>query len=115
MASSSELIIVAVQRLQAQVPSLTKLTLVFGLELTAGGLTGPAKSEQFRIELPGPQVTEGPSEDARINLSIPQPMFNLLAEEGQLVDWREAFFYGHLKVTGDSRVRRLLGQAIERA
>jgi hypothetical protein len=39
-------------------------------------------------------------------------MFRLLAEEGQLVDWREAFHYGHLKVHGDTRVKRLLGQAI---
>jgi hypothetical protein len=39
-------------------------------------------------------------------------MFGLLADEGQLVDWREAFHYGHLKVDGDPRVKRLLGQAI---
>jgi hypothetical protein len=31
------------------------------------------------------------------------------------VDWKEAFFYGHLKVEGDPRVRRLIGEAIERS
>ena len=39
-------------------------------------------------------------------------MFNLLAEEGELADWREAYHYGHLKVAGDRRVMRLLGRAI---
>jgi hypothetical protein len=115
VASTSDLIIVAVQRLQGQVPALAKLRLVLGLELTAGGLTGPAKSEQFRVEVPGPQVDEGGADDARVRLSMPQTMFKLLAEEGQLVDWKEAFYYGHLKVEGDPRVRRLLGQAIGRA
>ena len=115
MAATSDLIIVAVQRLQAQVPALAKLRLVFGLELTAGGLTRPGKSEVFRIEVPGPQVSEGESDDARLRLSMPQTMFKLLAEEGQLADWKDAFYYGHLKVEGDPRVKRLLGRAIGRS
>ena len=45
---------------------------------------------------------------------MPKTMFNLLAEEGGLADWREAFHYGHLKVGGDARVKRLLGKAIGR-
>jgi hypothetical protein len=114
LATSSDLIIVAVQRLQAQVPALAKLKLVVGVELTGGGLTGPAKSQHFRVEVPGPLVSEGPADDARIALSVPQTMFNLLAEEGQLAEWKDAYYYGHLKVEGDPRVRRLLGKAIER-
>jgi hypothetical protein len=115
VASSKELIVVAVQRFQAQVPSLAKLKIVAGLELTAGGLMGAAQSERFRIEVPGPQVSEGAADDARLQLTVPRTMFNLLAEEGELVDWREAYQYGHLKVSGDGRVKRLLGQAIERS
>ena len=114
MATNRDLIIVAVQRLQEQVPALAKLRLVLGLELTGGGLTGPATSQRYRIEVPGPQVSEGPADDARIELSMPQTMFSLLAEEGQFDDWKEAFYYGHLEVQGDPRVRRLLGRAIER-
>jgi hypothetical protein len=114
-ASTSDLIVVAVQRVQAEVPALAKLKLVFGLELTAGGLTSSAKSEHFRVELPGPKVRDGEPEDARITLSIPGTMFNLLAEEGSLADWRDAFRYGHLKVSGDERVKRLLGKAIGRS
>ena len=115
MASTSDLIIVAVQRLHPQVPTLAKLKIVFGLELTAGGLTGPGESERFRIEIPGPKVREGDADDARLQLQMPRAMFGILAEEGELMDWKEAFYYGHLKVEGDPRVRRLLGQAIEKA
>jgi hypothetical protein len=115
LASAADQISRAVERVRAEVPALAKLRLVFGVELTAGGLTGPGESERFRVELPGPRVSEGAGDDERIRLSIPRTMFNLLAEEGELADWREAFAYGHLKVDGDPRVRRLLGRAIERS
>jgi len=115
VASDSDRIATAVSRIQQQVPKLAKLRLVFGLELTSGGLMGPGQSERYRIELPGPKVSDGPADDERITLSIPRTMFSLLADEGQLVDWREAFHYGHLKVEGDSRVKRRLGQAIAAA
>ena len=114
MASTSDLIIVALQRLQPQVPGLANLKIVFGLELTAGRLMGPGESEQFRVEIPGPKVTEGAATDGRLQLQMPRPMFGVLAEEGQLMDWKEAFYYGHLKVSGDERVKRLLGKAIGR-
>ncbi len=113
MASTEELIAAAVQRVQEQAPSLAKLKLVVGLELTSGGLTGPGKSDEYRIEVPGPKVSPGEPDDARLRLSVPKTMFNLLAEEGGLADWREAFRYGHLKVSGDARVKRVIGRAIE--
>jgi hypothetical protein len=115
VASDAELIAGAVTGVQGQVPKLAKLKLVLGLELTAGGLTAPAQSDRFRIELPGPKVSEGAGEDERVSLSIPRTMFNLLAEEGQLADWRDAYHYGHLRVGGDPRVIRLLGRAIDGA
>jgi hypothetical protein len=109
---TSELIVAAVQRVQSEVPALANLKLVFSLELTSGGLTGPAGSESFRVEVPGPKVTEGDADDARVALTVPKTMFNLLAEEGGVADWRDAFYYGHLKVGGDDRIKRLLGKAI---
>lgn len=115
MAATGELIIVAIQRLQAQVPAFAKLKLVLGLELTAGGLTGPGEAERYRIELPGPKVGNGAGEDERISLTIPRTMFAVLAEEGQLADWREAYHYGHLKAQGDPKVLRLLGRTIASA
>ncbi len=112
MASSQDRVVVAVQRFQASVPALAKLKLVLGLELTEGGLTGPKASQHFRIEVPGPKVTEGMPDDARVQLAIPRAMFDVLAEEAELADWKDAFYYGHLKVTGDERVKRLLGKTI---
>ena len=106
----------AVERFQAQVPALAKLKLVVGLELTAGGLRGPGRSDHFRVEVPGPKVSRGrPRGRPDAGSHVPRTMFDLLAEEGQLADWREAFYYGHLKVAGDERVKRLLGRAIERS
>ncbi len=98
--------------MQAEVPKLASLKLTFGLELTAGGLTGPAESERFHVALPGPEVGTGEGEGERLQLSIPRTMFALLADEGGLVDWREAFYYKHLRVAGDERVKRLIGQVI---
>ena len=113
MAVTAEQITAAIERLQPQLPALANLKLVFSLELTAGGLTGPAKAQRFRIEMPGPKVSEAEAGDARLQLSIPAAMFGILAAEGDLMDWKEAFFYGHLRVEGDPRVRRLLGRAVE--
>jgi hypothetical protein len=111
--STTELIGRAVTTVRDEVPAFANLKLVVGLELSTGGLTGPASSERFRIELPGPEVSEGEAEDARLELAIPKAMFDLLAAEGGLADWKDAFHYGHLQVSGDERVKRLLGRAIE--
>jgi hypothetical protein len=115
VASTEELIIVAVQRVRDQAPALANLKLVFALDLTTAALTGPEEVETYTVELPGPKVREGEPDHARITLSIPETMFNVLAEEGELADWREAFYYGHLKVGGDSRVKKLLGKALAAA
>jgi hypothetical protein len=109
---ADKLIAAAVERVQSEAPALAGLKLVFSLELTSGGLTGPADSEVYRVEVPGPKVTEGDADDARVALTVPKTMFNLLAEEGGVADWRDAFYYGHLQVSGDDRVKRLLGKAI---
>ena len=105
----------AIARVQAEVPKLTGLKLVFGLELTVGGLTAAGGSERFRVALPGPEISQGHGDDERLRITIPRTMFDLLADEGQLVDWREAFHYGHLKVHGDARVMRLVGRVIGRS
>jgi hypothetical protein len=113
MATSSDQIARAVKRFQGQVPALAKLRIVIGLELTARGLTGEGEPERFRVEVPGPKVSEGAGDDERLLITIPATMFKVLATEGELADWQEALHYRHLQVEGDPRVKRLLGQAIE--
>jgi hypothetical protein len=68
----------------------------------------------FRVRTPGPQISKGEPEDARISLSMPRSQFNELATEGTLKDWREAFERGQIKVTGDRRIQRLIENVIER-
>ena len=110
MASADELIKTAIARVQKDVPALAKLKLVFGLELPARG-----DVQVFRVELPGPKVSKGFSSDERLRLSIPRAMFNILAAEGEIADWEEAYRYGHLKVEGNPKVQQLIGQVIEKA
>jgi hypothetical protein len=112
LSTTTDLIAAAVKRVQDEVPALANLKLVLSLELTSGGLMGPEQSEAYRIELPGPNVSQRAADDARLTLTIPKTMFNLLAEEGGIADWREAFHYRHLQVGGDDRVKRLLGKAV---
>jgi hypothetical protein len=115
MGTSTEQIARAVKRFQNRVPALANLKLVFGLELTVQSLSGEAEPERFRVELPGPKVTQGAGDDERIKVLIPATMFKVLGEEGELADWQEALHYGHVQIEGDPRVQRLLGQAIEPA
>jgi hypothetical protein len=113
--TSTDQVATAVKRFQDRVPALAKLKIVVGLELTSRGLTGDAEPERFRVEVPGPKVTQGAGDDERLLISIPATMFKVLATEGELADWQEALHYRHLQIEGDPRVKRLLGQAIEPA
>jgi hypothetical protein len=66
------------------------------------------------VELPGPKVSRDPAGDARIDVAVARPQFNELAEEGHLRDWARAHERGHVKVSGDAAVVKLLGNVIER-
>ena len=100
----------AVERLQDEVPSLKQLKLVIRLELRARGGDVPI----WRVEVPGPKVDRDPAGDARLDLSIARPQFNELAAEGRLRDWAEAYEHGHLRVSGDPAVTKLLGNVLQR-
>jgi hypothetical protein len=104
------LIVRAVERLQEEVPALGQLKLVVRLELRARGGDTPI----WRVEVPGPTVSKDPGGDARVDVSVARSQFNELAQEGRLRDWAEAYEYGHVRVTGDSAVIKLLANVIER-
>lgn len=105
-----QLISSAVQRLQDEVPALRQLKLVARLELRARGGDAPI----WRVEIPGPVVSRDPAGDARIDVSVGRSHFNELAQDGRLRHWAEAYELGHVKVTGDAAVVKLLGNVIER-
>lgn len=108
-ASTGELIKQALAGLQAEVPSLTKLKLVFGLELRGRG-----DVQLYRVELPGPKITKDGAADARVRVSIPRADFNQLAAEGGVGRWREAFQTGHARAEGSEQILRLIAQVVER-
>ncbi|HSS32222.1 MAG TPA: hypothetical protein VLL27_02970 [Solirubrobacterales bacterium] len=109
MASTADLIKTAIERFQAEVPALAKLKLVFGLELKAHH-----DIQLYRIELPGPKITKDLAQDERVLVDIDRPQFNQLAEKGTIKSYRKAAETGHIKVTGDSNVVKLVVQVVER-
>ncbi len=109
MASTADLIKLAVERLQAEVPALQKLKLVIGLELKARH-----DIQLYRVEVPGPKIKKDFAQDERVLVEIDRPQFNELAEKGTLKSYRKAFETGHIKASGDSNVLKLIAQVVER-
>jgi hypothetical protein len=109
MSSTADLIRTAVERFQAEVPALRKLKLVFGLELKGRG-----DVQLYRVELPGPKISKDLAQDERVLVQIDRAQFNELAERGTLKSYRKAAETGHIKATGDSNVKKLVVQVVER-
>jgi hypothetical protein len=103
------LIATAVERLGEEIPALRRLKLVVRLELRSRGDT-----PVWRVEVPGPKISKDPAGDARLDVSVSRPQFNELAADGRLDQWIAAYEHGHVKVTGDSAVVKLLGNVIDR-
>jgi hypothetical protein len=112
-ASTADLIKQAVEGLQADVPALAKLKLIFGLELRGRG-----DVQVYRIELPGPKISKGFSEDERVTVAIPRAAFNELATDPKsstAKGWHRAWDHGDIKVEGDPNIHKLVGQVIAHA
>jgi hypothetical protein len=109
MARAQELISTAYRRFAGEVPALGNLKLTVRLELRGRG-----DVQVFGVRLPGPIITKGEPEDARLELAIPRSEFNQLAERGTLADWREAYEHGHVKISGDREIQQLLAKVIDR-
>jgi hypothetical protein len=99
----------AIEHLQDEVPALKQLKLVLKLELRARG-----DVPIWRVEVPGPKISRDPAGDARVDISMARSHFNELATDGRLRDWVEAYDRGHVHVSGDASVVKLLGNVIER-
>ena len=108
-ADTKTLIRQAVENLQDEVPSLRQLKLVIRLELRARG-----DIPTWRVEVPGPEISKDPGGDARIDVSVARSHFNELAAEGRLKHWVDAYEHGHVRVSGDPAVTKLIGNVIQR-
>jgi hypothetical protein len=99
----------AVESLYAEIPALRQLKLVIQLELRARG-----DVPIWRVEVPGPKISKDPAGDARIDVSVSRSHFNELAAEGSLRHWVDAYEHGHVRVSGDPAVTKLIGNVIQR-
>ena len=112
MSSSSDakaLIEQAVQNFQAEVPALQQLRLVAAIELHGRGDT-----QIYRVEVPGPKVTKDIGADARVRISMQRAFFNVMATDGKVADWREAFTYGQAKASGPTQMLKLIENVVDR-
>jgi hypothetical protein len=103
------LIAQAVDNLYGEVPALRQLKLVIRLELRARG-----DVPIWRVEVPGPKISKDAAGDARIDVSVSRSHFNELAADGRLKHWVDAYEHGHVHVSGDPAVTKLLGNVIQR-
>src|SRR5580693_8609528 len=103
------LIELATNRFVSEVPALEPIKLVVGVELRGRG-----DVQHFRLEMPGAKVTKGPAADARLRVDMRREFFNVMAKEGKVPDWVEAFMYGQAKASGPEQFLRLITTVVER-
>jgi hypothetical protein len=106
---AKDLIETAARRFVGEVPALAPMTIVVGVELQ-----GKGDVQFFRLEMPDFKVTKGPADDARINVDMRREFFNVMAAEGKVPDWIEAFTYGKAKATGPSQYLKLIANVVDK-
>ena len=103
------LIELATRRFIGEVPALEPIKLIVGVELRGRG-----DVQQFRLEMPDVGVTKGPAADARLRVDMRREFFNVMAHEGKVADWIEAFTYGQAKASGPEQIMKLITNVVER-
>jgi hypothetical protein len=103
------LIELATRRFIAEVPALEPIKLIVGVELRGRG-----DVQQFRLEMPQISVSKGLAADASMRVEMPRAFFNVMANEGKVADWIEAFTYGQAKATGPEQFLKLIINVVER-
>jgi hypothetical protein len=99
----------AARRFVEEVPALAPMTLVVGVQLQGRG-----DVQHFRLQMPDVEVVKGPADDARINVEMRREFFNVMADEGKVPDWIEAFTYGKAKATGPSQYLKLIANVVDK-
>jgi hypothetical protein len=103
------LIETAVRNVLEEVPALKPMKLVVGIDLRGRGDT-----QQYRLELPELIVTKDIAADSRVRVDLPRAFFNVMATDGKIADWREAFMYGQAKASGVEQYLKLIVQVVEK-
>jgi len=105
---AKSLIELAARRFVAEVPALEPLKLIVGVELRGRG-----DVQQFRLEMPAISVSKGLAEDASVRVEMQRAFFNVMAAEGKVPDWIEAFTYGQAKASGPDQWLRLITKVVD--
>jgi hypothetical protein len=106
---AKSLIELATRRFLSEVPALEPIKLIVGVELRGRG-----DVQHFRLEMPAVNVTKGPATDARVRVDMRREFFNVMAREGKVPDWIEAFTYGQAKASGPEQFLRLISNVVDR-
>ena len=102
------LIEVAVRRFLGEVPALAPIKLVVGIELRGRG-----DVQHFRLQMPDIEVSKGSAAEAHVRIDMRREFFNVMAREGKVPDWIEAFTYGQAKATGPEQFLKLITKVVE--
>jgi hypothetical protein len=103
------LIETGVRNFIAEVPALAPIKLVVGIELRGRG-----DVQLYRLQMPDIAVVKDPASDARVRVEMRREFFNVMAKEGKVPDWIEAFTYGQAKATGPEQILKLIVNVVER-
>ena len=110
-ADTKALISKAIDQIWRDVPSLRSLNIAVRLEL-------PARGDEaiWHVKLPEKDIRRDATGDERVDVSVPRIFFNTLAGDpkASIKDWVEAYDQGHVKVSGEPAVVKLVGNVIER-
>lgn len=103
------LIETAVRNFLTEVPALAPMKLVVGIDLRGRGDT-----QQYRLQLPEREVTKDIAADARIRVDMRREFFNIMAAEGHVPDWIEAFTHGQAKASGVEQYMKLIANVVDK-
>ncbi len=99
----------AARRFVEEVPALAQLKMIFEVELKGRG-----DVQQFRLQMPGFEVTKGPAADAQIRVDMRREFFNAMADSAKVPDWIEAFTYGKAHASGPANYIRLIAMVVDK-
>jgi len=111
-ADTKALIGQAIDQIWRDVPALQQLNLAVRRELLARH-----DEASWHVKLPEKDIHRDAKGDERVNVTIPRIFFNTLAGDpkASIRDWIEAYQHGHVKVSGEPAVVKLVGNVIERS
>jgi hypothetical protein len=102
------LIEMATRRFLEEVPALEPIKLVVAVELRGRG-----DVQHFRLQMPEIKVDKGAAVEAHVRVDMRREFFNVMAREGKVPDWIEAFTYGQAKATGPEQFLKLITKVVE--